>query len=186
MLTLKWGRLIVRQLVMVAVGLVGGRQDDLLHGGAPPACVEKGPRPADVRLEGRYRIAIGYAYDRLCRQMNDRVDLVFAERTFEQSLIADVTANDLDPVGEVASFELTPRHAIANQTDDVGARGNQALHQPRAHEARRARDQDGAILPEGGQRLSHTRQGAAPRPHMSLRRTYSRYVSIAKKKPSCL
>jgi hypothetical protein len=46
--------------------------------------------------------------------MHDRVDLVFAEGTFEQFLIADVTSNYLYSIYEVAAFELTLRHPIAN------------------------------------------------------------------------
>ena len=80
--------LVVGQLLLVAVGLVRRGDDDLLDRRAAAAGLQQRPGALDVGLEGGDRVAVGDADDGLRRQVDDGVDLVLAERAFEQSLVA--------------------------------------------------------------------------------------------------
>ena len=87
--------LAVGQLLVNAVGLVGGGDDDALDAG-PAASLHHRPGAADVRLKGRHRIAVGDAHDRLGRQMEHRIDLVLAQDALYQRRVADVAEDDVD------------------------------------------------------------------------------------------
>src|SRR5207245_938397 len=70
--------LVVGATIMVAVGFVRRGRHHLLDLGAPPARFEDGPRPGNVALERRDRVASRNRHDGLRREMDDRVDLVLA------------------------------------------------------------------------------------------------------------
>ena len=59
-----------------------------------------------------------------------------------------------DPIEQAAGDQLRPRHPVADQRHDVGARGQQLAHQPAAEEARRAGDE----APAGPARTTTRRQ----------------------------
>ena len=68
------------------------------------------------------RIAVGDADDGLGRQMEHRVDLVLAERAFEQHLIAHIAAHDAHPPVETEFDKAGARHPVAHERNDIGAK----------------------------------------------------------------
>ena len=85
--------------------------------------------------------------------MQHRVDLILAQHALEQALLAQVPANGLDLVDQLRAVELALRHPVADQTDDVRARVDQALDEPSAHQSRRSGDERRPVAPELGGRF---------------------------------
>src|SRR5262245_61963342 len=124
----QWCLLVVREGLLVTVSFVRRGHDDLLDGRAPPACFEDGPGTTDIGLEGRDRVAICDADDRLCREMNDRIDLVLAKGALDECLLAHVSSNGPDLFRQAGADELGMRHRVADQADKIGAIREEALH----------------------------------------------------------
>ena len=106
-------------MLLVAIGLVRRRDDDLRDLGAAPAGFQQRPCPLDVGLERRDGVAVGDADDGLRRQMKDGVDLMFAQRPLQQRLVAHVAAHQFDFVDHAAADQFALRHPVAHQADDV-------------------------------------------------------------------
>ena len=102
--------------------------------------------------------------DRLRGQVDDGVDLVFAEHALQQRLVAHVAADDLHPFELPRPHQLALRHPVAHQADDVGARrrrGARTSQEPTRPVA--PVTSVGRSTPEGlGRRHCQTFQGALP------------------------
>ncbi len=169
-------RFVVGQRFLIAVGFIRRGQHDLLHSRAAPACLEHRPCPADIGLERRHRVTVGDRDDRLRREVNNGIDLIFAQDTLHQRLIADIAAHDPDLLDQLRAHQLRLGHPVANQADDIGARLDKAAHQPAAHQASRACDKRRSILPKVAH--SHTFQGARCSCQRCSSSRLSRKVSI--------
>ena len=119
-----------------------------LHGRAAPAGLEQRPGAADVRVERGDRIAVGDADGRLRRQVEDRRDLVLAERALERLLIAHVAADDADPVEQSGGDQLRARHPVAHQATTSAPGASELPHEPAAEQAGGAGHEDGPVAPE--------------------------------------
>src|SRR2546423_1766506 len=139
---------------------------------AAAACgFEHAPRPLDVALERGQRTAVGDADNRLCRQVENGLDLVLGERALEQWLILGGAADDVDAGEETGPGQLGAAHLITHQTDDVSTALDEGLCGPGADEAGAAGDEDTAGAPEGFPDVH--------RPPLSLKRSNRR-------QPPCL
>ena len=57
----------------------------------------------------------------VCAARWKTVSISYSPRTrFEQGLVADVAADDLDPIDEAGADQLRAGHPVADQADDVG------------------------------------------------------------------
>ena len=180
---LQRGVLVVGQFLLVAVGLVRGGHDDLLHGRAAAAGFEQRPGSADVGLEGRNRVAVGDAHDRLGRQVDDAARSRIRRGRARPAPGRKRRRAPRRPARADRARRFAVRHPVAHQADDAGAGVQQPADQPAAHQSRGPRHQHRMVLPERWVH-SHTFHGALPLAQRSLRILYSRYVSIAKKKPA--
>src|SRR5207248_6977582 len=86
--------LIVREVILIAVRLVGRCDDDLRNKGAAPTRFEQRPGPLNVRLEGRDGISVCDSDDRLRGEVDDCPDRGVSECPFQSGLVAPVTADD--------------------------------------------------------------------------------------------
>lgn len=87
----------VRQLVLIAAGLVGRRYDDLLHRRAPAAGLQPGSGPAGVRLERIERVTVRDGHGGLGGKYEHGCRLVLAKDAFQSGLISHVPSNDAGP-----------------------------------------------------------------------------------------
>ncbi len=173
----------VRKLLVVAVGLVGGGEHDLLHRRVVPAGLEQGPGARDVRLERRDRAAVRDSHDRLSGEVKDGVHLVFGDGALEQRLVADVAPHHADAVDQVVADQLGLRHPVAHQANDVRLGREQPPDEPGAHEAGAARHEHGPVAPE--RLVYQTFHGAPPESHSSSSTRLSRRVSMHCQKSPC-
>ncbi len=102
------------------------------HGWTSPAGLEQRPGAADVALERRNGIPVGHADDGLRRQVEHRVDLVLAEYALDQRLVADVATHSGDSAEEPAAHELTLRHPVTQETDDLRPGAHEGPGEPAA------------------------------------------------------
>ena len=82
--------------------------------------------------------------------MNDRIDLVLAQRALDERLVAHAALHGSDLLGKSGTDELGLGDGVANQAYDIGASRNETLHQPGADETGGARDEGRPIHPEAG------------------------------------
>jgi hypothetical protein len=95
--------LAVRELALLAVGLVGGGDHDPAHARASSACLQECGGAADVRVEGLHGVAIRDRHDRLGSEVKDELDLVVAERSLDQALVPNVAEHDGQIVWQLAA-----------------------------------------------------------------------------------
>ena len=58
--------------------------------------------------------------------MNNGVNLVLAESSFDQGLIAHVASHNPGLLNQTSAHKLALGHPVAHETDDVGSGGQQA------------------------------------------------------------
>jgi hypothetical protein len=75
------------------------------------------------------------ADDRLCGEVKNRINFVFAERALYEFAIADVAANYFHAIERSAAHEFALGDPISHQADDVRARFNQPPCEPAADQA---------------------------------------------------
>ena len=122
------------------------------------------------------------ADDRLGAQMEDRIDLERVERALERPEVLEVAVHDGDALDVPAPVELGPGIGVEHQRDDVGAPGEQVLHEPGPDHPRGAGDEHAPVRPERGH-SRHTCQGARPPSHRLSSSFRSRRVSMHCQKP---
>ena len=141
--------------------------------------------------------------------MEHGVDFILAEHALDACLIADVPACQHHAAVYRFPQQRGIRNPITDNRDHVCPGFDEAVDEPASQKPACARDERWAIAPEGcvhgghttGENLCedgagdfmacvpwfcHTAQGAFPFFHKSFKKRNSRYVSIAKKNPSCL
>ena len=80
--------------------------------GTAPAGFQQVPSASDVRFEGGEWVAVGDRHDRLGRQVDDRIDLVFAQAPFEHRAFPDVAAYHRHLLDLARTHQFTLRHPI--------------------------------------------------------------------------
>ena len=169
--------LVIGQPFLVAVGLIRRCQHDLLDDRATPAGLQKRPGAANIGLEGGRRVAIRDGHNGLSRQVNDRVDFVFAQHALQQRLVAHVPAYAGHFLQQAGTHQLALRRPIAYQADNLGPGRHHTTHKPTAHQPGGARNKRGAIPPKlTVERLAHahTLHGGLPLCHRLRSRRTSR------------
>lgn len=150
----EWEGLIVGLSLEVSIGLVGGGDEDASDAGRVKACgFEEVPGAFDVGAEcGQWR-AVGGADNGLGGEVEDGVDFVFVERTFDGVEVLDLAADGGDPVlevpGGVWGIEQGFGKGVADKCDDVGAGVDEEASEVRAEEAGSTGDEDAGAFPSG-------------------------------------
>ena len=80
--------------------------------------------------------------------MHDCANLKFAQRTFQQCLVAQIAADDCNLIDHSALVKFRMRRPVTDQADDIGLGLEQSPNQPAADQSRRAGDEDASISPE--------------------------------------
>ena len=80
--------------------------------------------------------------------MKDGLNLVLGKGAFEQRLILDGSADNVDAAIEAGTNQFGAAHGIADQADNVGAVLEQGACGPGTDEAGTAGDEDAAVAPE--------------------------------------
>src|SRR5262249_57225976 len=114
---------------------------------AAAGCLEHAPCPLDVALERGQRAAVGDANNRVGRQMEDGLHLVLGESAFEQRLILDTTADNVDAGNQAGPGQLRAAHLIAHQPDDVSAALDEGPCGPGTDQAGTPSDEDPTVAP---------------------------------------
>src|SRR6185436_12663786 len=94
------------------------------------------PSAPDVRVERRYWVPVRDADDRLGGEVDDGINLVFAEGSLHQGLIAQVATDDADAFQQPAPDQFAVRIVVAQQAHHVCAAVDQVAHHEPADEAR--------------------------------------------------
>src|SRR5208337_365339 len=118
--------------------------------------------------------------------MKDNFNLVFAQHTFQQIGAAQAAAHHVDAIRQSPVHKFAGGNPVAYQRRHGRTLLQQVLRQPSAHQPSGAGDKDGTVTPEAVFHSFQTFQGAWFALHNWFKYSYSRYVSIAKKNPSCL
>ena len=138
----------VGQNERISIRLVRRSRDNLLDLRAATTRFEQLPRPANVRLECRQRIAVRDPDDCLSCEVHHRLDLILPERPLETIQVTHVTAHDRYFAEQATPIHLSLRNPVAHETDDISPGTHQPPNQPPSDEARRTRDEDSLIAPE--------------------------------------
>ena len=146
--TLERGLFIVGQYLLLAVCFIARRDHDAGNERTAPARLEQTPGAADIGFEGGQRITVGDRHDRLRREMKYRVDLIFSEHALQQPAIGHITPDSRDFRVVPGIEKVRAWNPIANNTDHVGAGGNQILDDPRTEEPGRASHENAALFPQ--------------------------------------
>src|SRR5262249_53559406 len=126
----------------------GGGYNNLPHGRAAPARFQDGPSSTDIGLEGRDRIPVCDGDDGLRSQMNDRINLILAERALDERLVAHAPLNCSDALAKPGTDKFGLRNRVSHETHDIGADRNESFHQPSADQPGGPGDESGTIRPE--------------------------------------
>ena len=110
--------LAVGKLVVRAVGLVGGGEDDPLDP-LGPAGLEQRPGTADVRLEAAARVGLNRADDRLGGEVEDGVDSPPGDRPSQQVRVEEIA---LEPLDRVLDLQQRKRRGPFVRTPSIEAR----------------------------------------------------------------
>ena len=80
--------------------------------------------------------------------MNYGVDLIFAEHSLQNRLIAHIAAHNLHLVYQTCAHQFTLRYPVAHEAHHVGACLEQSSHEPAAKQSTSARHESRTVLPE--------------------------------------
>src|SRR4029077_16847239 len=115
MTALQRHRLCIGKMLLVAVGLIGGRDDNRRDLWRTAASLKQIPGALDIGGEGRYRVAIGDADDGLGRQMEDNFDFVLAQGALDQVTVDNIAAYGIDLLNTSAAHEFALRNPVPSQ-----------------------------------------------------------------------
>src|ERR1700693_1912935 len=139
---------VIRQTVVIAISLVRRGHHNLLDGRCPAAGFEQCPGALDIRLPRRDRIAVGYGYDGLGREMNDCAYFILTECAFQRCLIAHVSADNFGGFNQAGTHQLTPRNPVTHQAHNVRALIDEAADQASADKSGCAGHKSRSIKPK--------------------------------------
>src|SRR5712692_8585013 len=95
------------------------------------AGLEEVVRSANVRFEGRQRTAQRRVHDRLRAEVENGIDLVLADGSFNRLEVLEAAIDDGSPVDVAAADQLALRIPVAHQRDDPRSLVEKPLDQPR-------------------------------------------------------
>src|ERR1700674_4727885 len=130
MTALQRHRLVVGEMLLIAVGLIGGRHHNRRDFWRAAASLEQIPGALDVGRKGRDWVAISNAHDSLGREMKHDFDFVLAQGALDEITVDNVAAHSVDLLNPTAAHEFTLRNPVANQAHNIRAGINELLDEP--------------------------------------------------------
>ena len=158
MAALHWGFFRIGKKVLLAVSLVAGGNDNFLRPSDPAASLQEIPGALYIGVESCKGAVVGGTYNRLRRQMKDRLDFVFIDGAFQKLFIFHLSPHNIDPVDDPPLHQAASGNSVPDQPDHVGTGVDQSFCEPRTQKSSAAGYEDVPIGPES--RVRQTLAGA--------------------------
>src|ERR1700720_4570518 len=127
-------------MLLIAVGLIRGRDNNRRDLWRAAAGLEQIPGALDIGGESRNRVAIGDPDNGLGRQMKDDLDFVLAENSLDEIAVGNIAAHGIDLLNAAAAHEFALWNPVAHQGNNIRAGFEKLLDEPRSQQPRAAGD----------------------------------------------